>query len=134
MALVLGTHVVREVVDDLAVTDEQQVVVSRNCARDLVEEHSHVLVAMTFAAGCFWVGGRPVERWRPGTGETMRWRTLTCGLQRRTVAELAEIQTPVVRVPVIVSSRSSDRVVPTFRVPVYAVEASFLGWPTDVYA
>jgi hypothetical protein len=29
---------------------------------------------------------------------------LTCGLQRNTVAELAEIQTPVVRVPDIVSS------------------------------
>jgi hypothetical protein len=29
----------------------------------------------------------------------MRWRTLSCGLQRNTVAELAEIQTPVVWIP-----------------------------------
>jgi hypothetical protein len=49
VALVLGTHVVREVVDDFAVTDEQQVVIARQCARDLVEERPHVFVAMTFA-------------------------------------------------------------------------------------
>jgi hypothetical protein len=50
------------------------------------------------------VGGRPVERWCPGTVETMLWRTLTCGLQRNTVAELPEIQTPVVWVPDFVVS------------------------------
>jgi len=49
VALVLGTHVVREVVDDLAVTHEQQVVIGRQCARHLVEERPHVLVATTFS-------------------------------------------------------------------------------------
>jgi len=51
VALVLGTHVIREVVDDLAVTDEQQVIIARQCARDLIEERPHVFVAMTFASG-----------------------------------------------------------------------------------
>src|SRR5256885_16504475 len=37
VALVLGTHLVREVVDHLAVTDEQQVVIGRQRARNLVE-------------------------------------------------------------------------------------------------
>ena len=31
--------------------------------------------------------------------ESMRWRTLTSGIQRNTVAELAEIQMPLVWVP-----------------------------------
>ncbi len=46
--------------------------------------------------GCSSVGGRPVERCRPGTVESMRWRTVSSGLQRNIVAELAEIQIPVV--------------------------------------
>ena len=52
-------------------------------------------------AGCFSVGGGPVERCRPGTVESMRWRTVSSVLQRNTVAELPEIQTPVLRGPVI---------------------------------
>jgi len=45
---------------------------------------------------CSSVGGRPVERCRPGTVESMRWRTVSSGVQRNIVAELAEIQIPVV--------------------------------------
>jgi hypothetical protein len=43
------------------------------------------------------VGGRPVERCRPGTVETIKWRTVSSGLQHNTVAESAVSQTPVVR-------------------------------------
>jgi hypothetical protein len=60
MALVLGTKVVREMIDDLAVTDEQEVIIARHDARDLVEEGPHVFSAMTFA-GRVWFG-----RWSPG--------------------------------------------------------------------
>ena len=59
VALILGTHVVREMVDDLAVTDEQQVVIGRQCARNLVEEGPHVFVAMTFAGGMLFGGRSP---------------------------------------------------------------------------
>ena len=57
VALILGTHVVREVVDNLAVTDEQQVFIGRQCAGNLVEERPHVFIAMTFA-GRMLFGGR----------------------------------------------------------------------------
>jgi hypothetical protein len=60
VALVLGTHVVREMIDDLAVTDEQEVIIARHHARDLVEEGPHVFTAMTFG-GRVWFG-----RWSPG--------------------------------------------------------------------
>jgi hypothetical protein len=50
--------------------------------------------------GCCSVDGHPVERCRPGTVESMRWRTVSSGLQPNTVPESAEIQTPVVREPV----------------------------------
>ncbi|HEY8870632.1 MAG TPA: hypothetical protein VIM30_14760 [Candidatus Limnocylindrales bacterium] len=59
VALVLGTNMVREVVGDLAVTDEQEVIVARQCARDLIEECPHVFVAMPFASRVHF-GGRPL--------------------------------------------------------------------------
>ena len=66
VALILGTHVVREMVDNLAVTDEQQVVIGRQCARNLVEERPHVFVAMTLAGGVLFgrrsPGGTVVPR------------------------------------------------------------------------
>ncbi|MDP9302792.1 MAG: hypothetical protein M3P43_18150 [Actinomycetota bacterium] len=77
--------------------DQQQVVVDRHRVGDLIEEGPHVFIAMAFPALVPSIGGRPVERCRPGTAESMRWRTVSARLQRNTVAELAEIQTPVVR-------------------------------------
>ena len=104
MALVLGTHVVREVVDALAVTDEQQVVISRHCARDLVEEHPHVLVTMTFA-GRVLLGGRSpggAVAARDGGDDAVAHADLRAPAQHR--GRIGGVQTPVVRVPDIVSS------------------------------
>jgi hypothetical protein len=59
VTLVLGTHVVREVADDFAVTDEQHVVTARHRARNLLEERSHVFVPMTFAGRVLFGGRSP---------------------------------------------------------------------------
>ncbi len=62
VARVQGPDVVGEVIDDLAVADEQQVIPACQCTRHLVEERPHVLVAMPFAGRMWLGGGRPVER------------------------------------------------------------------------
>jgi len=72
VALVLGTHVVREVVDDLAVTDEQQVVIGRQCARDLVEECPHVFVPTTLAGRVLFGGRSPGAPCAPSPA-SIRW-------------------------------------------------------------
>jgi hypothetical protein len=53
--VVVSADVVREVLDDLAVTYQQQVVFDRQHFGDLIEEGPHVFIAMAFAA-----------RWAPG--------------------------------------------------------------------
>jgi hypothetical protein len=54
MALVIGTDLLREVLDDLAVTDQQQVIVVWQHVGDLGEEGPHVLVAMALAGRGPW--------------------------------------------------------------------------------
>ena len=95
MALVIGADLLGEMLDHLAVTDQQQVVVGRQHMGDLGEERAHVLVAMALAGRWLSVGGRPVERCLPGTVDAMRWRRTASPLQRTTEAKSAEIQTPV---------------------------------------
>jgi hypothetical protein len=50
VSVVLGADLVREVLDDLAVPYQQQVVVDRQRSGDLIEEDSHMLIAVAFAA------------------------------------------------------------------------------------
>ena len=57
---VVGAEVVREVLDDLAVSYQQQVVVDRHGVGNLIEEGPHVFIAMTFAALV------PLGRWSSG--------------------------------------------------------------------
>lgn len=96
VALVLGTQVVREMVDDLAVTHQQQIVIARHCARNLVGERPHVLVAMTFAGRVLFRGRSPGGAVVPGDGggDAVAHANLRAPTQHR--SELAEIQTPVV--------------------------------------
>jgi hypothetical protein len=63
VALVIGADLLGEVLDHLAVADQQQVVVGRQHMGDLSEERAHVLVAMTLAGGVAlggWPSGRAV--------------------------------------------------------------------------
>ena len=101
VSVVLRTDLVRKVLDDLAVPYQQQVVVDRQGSGDLIEEDSHVLIAVAFAARMLLSGWSSRCACRPGTVEAITWRTVNSGLQRRTVAESAVIQTPVVWRPVI---------------------------------
>jgi len=60
---VVGPDVIREVLDDLAVPDREQVVLDRQHAGDVIEKGPHVFVAMAFAARVLlgrWSSGRAV--------------------------------------------------------------------------
>jgi len=109
VALVIGADLLGKVLDHLAVTDQQQVVIGLQDMGDLGEERAHVLVAMALAGGVVLGGGRPVERCLPATVDSMRWRRATSPLQRTTEAKSAEIQTPVAWGPDIAGSSSPGR-------------------------
>jgi hypothetical protein len=108
--LASSARMVREVLDHLAVPYQEQVVVDRQHAGDVIEKARMCSSRWPSPPGWSSVGGRPVERCRPGTVESMRWRTVSSGLQRNIVAELAEIQTPVVRGLVIAAPPFSESV------------------------
>ncbi len=57
VAVVIGTDLFGEVLDHLAVTDQQQVVVDRHHPGDVGEEGWHVLIAMALAGGVPLGGG-----------------------------------------------------------------------------
>jgi hypothetical protein len=80
VAAVVGSHLIGEVLHDLAVPDQQEIVVHGQHPGDRGEERPHVLVAMALAGRMVLGRGRPVERCRAGTVESMRWRTVSSGL------------------------------------------------------
>jgi hypothetical protein len=59
VAGVVGTNVVREVLDHFAVPYQQQVVLDRHSVSDVIEEAPHVFIAMALAAMLFgrWSSG-----------------------------------------------------------------------------
>jgi hypothetical protein len=70
---VVGADLVGKVLDDLAVP-YQEVGVDRQHAGDVIEK-ARKSSSQWPSPGCSSVGSRPVERCRPGTVESMRWRT-----------------------------------------------------------
>ena len=60
MAVVIRADQLGEVLDDLAVTYQQQVVVDRQDFGDLIEKGPHVFIAMALTAGML------LSRWSSG--------------------------------------------------------------------